>query len=90
MTMIVGLTPEGSSRAEIHLAGMLARSSDEDVLLCTILPVSWPPSPARVDAEYRAYLERAAHETLDAARARLEGTFRSPPSSPRPAPARRD
>jgi nucleotide-binding universal stress UspA family protein len=71
MTMVVGVAPERRGRAEHRLAGMLARSSGDDVLLCAVIPLPWPPSPARVDAEYRAYLERTATEAMDEARARM-------------------
>jgi nucleotide-binding universal stress UspA family protein len=71
MTIVVGVAPEERGRAALHLAGVLARSVGEDVLLCAIIPVSWPPSPAKVDAEYRAYLASAATEALEEARARL-------------------
>jgi nucleotide-binding universal stress UspA family protein len=71
MTLVVGFSPEGRSRAVLHLAAMLATSAGEDLLLCAIVPVPWPPSPARVDAEYRAYLEQTAGEALADARGRL-------------------
>jgi nucleotide-binding universal stress UspA family protein len=71
MTMVVGIAPDGRGRAALHLAGMLARSADDDLVLCAVVPAPWPPSPARVDAEYRAHLERTANEALDEARARL-------------------
>ena len=71
MTMVVGIAPEGRGRAALHLAGMLARSGGEDVLLCAVVPLPWPPSPAKVDAEYRAYLVKTANEALEEARARL-------------------
>ena len=71
MTMLVGIAPDGRGRAALHLAGMLARSGGDDVLLCAVVPRPWPPSPARVDAEYRAYLDRTANEALEQARARL-------------------
>jgi nucleotide-binding universal stress UspA family protein len=71
MTLVVGFSPGARSRAVLHLAGMLARSAGDDVLLCAVIPLPWPPSPARVDAEYRAHLERTASEALDEARARM-------------------
>jgi nucleotide-binding universal stress UspA family protein len=71
MTMVVGYAPDGRGRAVLHLGAMLARSGGDDLVLCAIVPVPWPPSPARVDAEYQAYLENTAHEALDRARARL-------------------
>jgi nucleotide-binding universal stress UspA family protein len=71
MTMLVAYAPDGRGRAVLHLAAMLARSADDDLLLCAVVPVSWPPSPARVDAEYQEQLEAVAQEALDGARERL-------------------
>ena len=71
MTMVVGFAPDGRGRGVLHLAAMLARSGDEDLVVCAVVPAPWPPSPARVDAEYQADLERAAQYALDRARSRL-------------------
>jgi nucleotide-binding universal stress UspA family protein len=71
VTLVVGSDPDGRGRAAVHLGGMLARSAGEELVLCAVLPEPWPPSPARVDAEYRAHLERTAQETLREARERL-------------------
>jgi nucleotide-binding universal stress UspA family protein len=71
MTLVVGFSPEGRSRAVLHLAAMLARSGGEDLLLCAVVPLPWAPSPARIDAEYREYLEREATDALAEARARV-------------------
>jgi len=71
MTMVVGFAPDGRGRAVLHLAAMLARSTDDELVVCAVIPLPWPPSPARVDAEYRAYLEGRANAALDQARARL-------------------
>ena len=71
MTLVVGFAPDGRGRAVLHLAAMLARSADDDLVVCAVIPASWPPSPARIDAEYRAYLEQAAKDALEQARARL-------------------
>jgi nucleotide-binding universal stress UspA family protein len=68
MTILVGVLPTVRGGAALHLATMLARSSGDDLLLCTVVPEPWAPSPARVDAEYRAELARTANETLTAAR----------------------
>jgi nucleotide-binding universal stress UspA family protein len=77
VTLVVGYAPDGHGRAVLHLAAMLARSGDEDLLVGAIVPASWPPSPAKVDAEYRAYLGRLANEALEHARARLPGDVRA-------------
>jgi nucleotide-binding universal stress UspA family protein len=71
MTLVVGFAPDGRGRAVLHLAGMLARSAGDDLVVCAVVPSPWPPSPARVDAEYRAYLDGAANDALEQARARL-------------------
>jgi nucleotide-binding universal stress UspA family protein len=71
MTMLVAYAPDGRGRAVLHLAAMLARSADDDLVLCAVVPVSWPPSPARVDAEYQEHVNRAAEDALAGARSRL-------------------
>jgi nucleotide-binding universal stress UspA family protein len=73
MTMVVGFAPDGRGRAVLHLAAMLARSGGEDLVVCAVVPSPWPPSPAKVDAEYQAYLQGAAENALSRARARLPG-----------------
>jgi nucleotide-binding universal stress UspA family protein len=77
VTLVVGIDPDGRGRAATELGGMLARSAGEDLVLCAVLPSPWPPSPARVDAEYQAHLERVAQETLREAGARLPGDVRA-------------
>jgi nucleotide-binding universal stress UspA family protein len=73
VTVVVGYAPDGRARAVLHLAGMLARSAGEELVLCAVVPATWPPSPARVDAEYIAELERLADDVLEQARGRLPG-----------------
>jgi len=71
MTIVVGFAPDGRSRAVLHLAAMLARSRGEDLVVCAVVPAPWPPSPAKIDAEYQAYLQGVAENALSRARARL-------------------
>src|SRR5205823_2833013 len=54
MTIVAGFDPDAHGRAVLHLAAMLARSADDDLVVCAVIPEPWPPGPARVDAEYRA------------------------------------
>jgi len=68
MTILVGLPRDERARTAIHLGVMLARSLDEDLLVCTVVPPPWPPGMARIDAEYQAYLDRSAQEAIDEAR----------------------
>jgi len=69
--MVVGIHPDGHGRAVLHLAAMLARAPDDELVACAVIPSAWPPGAARVDAEYRAHLAGVADAALDAARERL-------------------
>jgi nucleotide-binding universal stress UspA family protein len=71
MTIVVGYPPKRRERAALNLAAMLARSAGDDMVVCTVVPAPWYPSPARIDAEYQAYLDDVAHQALDRARADL-------------------
>jgi len=77
MTIVVGFAPDGRGRAVLHLAAMLARSADDDLVVGAVVPQPWPPSPARVDAEYQAYLDATANSALEQARARLPADVRA-------------
>ncbi|HZG91181.1 MAG TPA: universal stress protein [Pseudonocardia sp.] len=69
MTLVVGLPRDERAAAAMHLGGLLARSVDEDLVVCTVVPPPWPPGMGRVDAEYQDYLDRDAEQALDRARA---------------------
>ena len=71
MTMIVGYAPEGRGKAALHLASTLARSSGDDLVVASVIPAPWIPGMAKVDAEYREYLDKTAQDALDRARANL-------------------
>jgi nucleotide-binding universal stress UspA family protein len=71
MSLLVAFAPDGRGKAVLHLAGMLARSAEDDLVVCAVVPAPWYPSPARVDAEYQIYLQQGARDALDKARSRL-------------------
>lgn len=73
MTMIVGYAPDERGKAALHLAAMLARSADDDLVVTSVVPAPWIPGMAKVDAEYREYLDEAAAEALERAREYLPG-----------------
>jgi nucleotide-binding universal stress UspA family protein len=79
MTLLAGFAPDGRARGVLHLAGMLARSSGEPLVVGVVIPRSWPPGLGRVDAEYHAYLDTTAEDALATARRRVpddvEATF---------------
>jgi nucleotide-binding universal stress UspA family protein len=68
MTLLVGIPRDERAAAAVHLGVLLARSLDEDLLVCTVVPPPWPPGMGRVDAEYQAYLDRDAQEAIERAR----------------------
>jgi nucleotide-binding universal stress UspA family protein len=89
MSLLVAYAPDGRGKAVLHLAGMLARSAEEELVVCAVVPAPWYPSPARVDAEYRDYLEQTARAALEKARAQLPSDLpaTSPVHHARSAPA---
>src|SRR5262245_66554433 len=71
MTLIVGYAPDGGGSAVLHLAALLARSANDDVVVCSVVPAPWAPGMARIDAEYQAFLDKLADVALDEARQRM-------------------
>ena len=71
MTMIVGYAPDERGKAALHLASMFARSSGEDLVVASVVPAPWFPGMAKIDSEYREYLDGAADAALDRAKAYL-------------------
>ncbi|MHA6784369.1 universal stress protein [Pseudonocardia saturnea] len=68
MTIVVGLPRDERATAAIHLGAMFARSLDDTLVVCTVVPPPWPPGMGKVDAEYQEYLDASAAEALAAAR----------------------
>src|SRR5215831_4679979 len=77
MTLIVGYRPDGRGDGALHLGAMLARSAGEDLVICCVIPAPWVPGPARVDAEYRVELDRAADQALEVAKDGLPSDVRA-------------
>jgi nucleotide-binding universal stress UspA family protein len=71
VTVVVGCTLKESGTAALELAAMLARSTGEEVVVAVVVASAWPPSPERVDAEYRTYLTQRGEQSLDQARTRM-------------------
>jgi len=71
MTMIVGYAPDGGGSAVLHLAAMLARSANDEVVVCSVVPAPWVPGMARIDAEYQQFLDQLADAALGEARRRM-------------------
>lgn len=77
MTLMVGLPRDERAAAAMHLGNLLARSLDDDLVVCTVGPQPWPPGAGLVDAEYQAYLDADAQESLDRATALLAPDVRA-------------
>ncbi len=73
MTIVVGYAPDQRGKAALHLAGVLARSAGEDLVVATVVPAPWIPGMAKVDTEYRRYLDQTAADALERAREHLPG-----------------
>lgn len=71
MTTLIGLAPGERGTAALHLGAMMARSAEDPLVVATVLPTPWPPSPYPGEAEYLAYAERAAEQALARARTQL-------------------
>ncbi|MDN5760960.1 MAG: universal stress protein [Microlunatus sp.] len=71
MTILVGYSADGRGTEALHLASMLARSMGDEIVVCAVVSTPWPPSPERLDAEYRAYAVRSAEQAVAEALDRL-------------------
>jgi nucleotide-binding universal stress UspA family protein len=68
MNYLVALTALGG-RDALGLGRMLARAGDVTLTVCVVVPRTWDyPSPARVDAEYAAFLNQYAEDAIAEAR----------------------
>jgi nucleotide-binding universal stress UspA family protein len=71
VTFVAGYAPDARDAAVLQLAAMLARSAGDDLVVTVVVPRSWFPSMARVDAEYRASLDELVTAALARARSQL-------------------
>ena len=71
MTLVVGYAPDQRGKSALHLGAMLARSAGDELVVGSVVPAPWVPGMARIDAEYRQELDRAADRALELARSNL-------------------
>jgi nucleotide-binding universal stress UspA family protein len=77
MNYLVALTALGG-RDALNLGRMLARTGDVTLTVCVVVPQTWDhPSPARVDAEYAAFLNQHAEDAIAEAREFLGDAVRA-------------
>jgi nucleotide-binding universal stress UspA family protein len=68
MNYLLALTALGG-RDALSLGRMLARTGEVTLTVCVVVPQTWDyPSPARVDAEYAAFLKQYAEDAIAEAR----------------------
>lgn len=78
MKYLVGLTADDGGKEALGLGPVLTATGDVDLAVCLVVPETWGhPSPARVDAEYAAYVSDLAERTLAEARAALGESVRA-------------
>jgi nucleotide-binding universal stress UspA family protein len=68
VTILVGYPTNRRAKAVLSLAAMLARSSGDDVVVCTAVPIPWVPGVARDDPKFRTYAQELADNSLAHAR----------------------
>ena len=71
MSIVIGLTPGERGDAALDLGALLARSTPDSLVVATVLPTPWPPSPFPGEGEYLALQEQAGAQALERARDRL-------------------
>jgi nucleotide-binding universal stress UspA family protein len=73
MSILVGYPINRRAKAVLSLAGMLARSSGEDLVVCTVIPAPWMPGLSRADQGYRAYVDEQVENAKAQAREDMPG-----------------
>ena len=68
MPLLVGVDPGRSSAPALHLAALLARSADTDLVVTVVIGRSWMPSMAKVDQEWQDHTRAIADAALERAR----------------------
>jgi nucleotide-binding universal stress UspA family protein len=77
MNYLVALTAL-SGRDALSLGRMLAHTGDVTLTVCVVVPQTWDyPTPARVDAEYAAFLNQYADDAIAEAREYLGDEVRA-------------
>lgn len=73
MSILVAVSPGQRSVSVPHLAAMLARSEDAELIVAAVLPRTWPPLARNADVEWSDYLRGSADVVLDHAASELGG-----------------
>jgi nucleotide-binding universal stress UspA family protein len=68
MTILVGYPLKRRAKAVLSLAGMLSRTSGDDLLVCVVIPAPWMPGMSRADQDYRTYIDQLVDTAISQAR----------------------
>jgi nucleotide-binding universal stress UspA family protein len=68
MTILVGYPLKRRAKAVLSLAGMLARTGGQDLVVCIVIPAPWMPGLSRADQGYRAYIDELVDNAIAQAR----------------------
>jgi nucleotide-binding universal stress UspA family protein len=71
VTIVVGYPPNRRGKAVLSLAALLARSSGEDLVVCTVAPSPWLPGVVREDTAFQSQIDDMTDSALAQARAEL-------------------
>ncbi|WP_309066676.1 universal stress protein [Microbacterium sp.] len=73
MSILVGVSPGQRSASVMHLAAMLARSLDTDLIVAAVVPQTWSPLTHNTDREWLDHMRDSADVVLDHAASVLVG-----------------
>lgn len=71
MTILVGYPLNRRGKNVLNLAAMIARSTGEDLAVCTVIPRQWMPHGVKVAREHHAFAQEQAQAALAQAREEL-------------------
>lgn len=77
MSIVVGVDLAHRSASALHLAALLARSSNTDLIVVAVVPPAWPATAGGADAEWRSYTADNGESALDHAAAVLDRSVRA-------------
>ena len=68
MTLLVGYPTNRRAKAVLSMAAMLARSSGQEVVVCTVIRDPRVPGVTRDDPEFCSYVDELADTAIEQAR----------------------
>ena len=76
MTLVVGVHPTKDDRATLELAAALARASDQDLFVVTVVPAPWSsPLAARTDPAFEVWADETGQRAVERVERTLAESF---------------